>query len=200
MKTLLCAALTAASLTFAPALRADDPAPAAAHFGAWGVDLSGRDPAAAPGADFYQFANGAAVQRLVIPPDRSRYGSFDALAALSEERVHAILEKAAADTAATGDEAKIGAFYRAYMDEKRADALGDQPIRTELARIRAAGSRAKLAALMGQGSKSYYGGFVGVGIGVDGKDPDHYAIYLGQAGLSLPDRDYYLEPDRKSVV
>ena len=194
MKTLLCAALAAASLTFAPSSRADDPTPPATHFGAWGVDLSGRDAAARPGADFYQFANGAAVQRLVIPPDRSRYGSFDALAALSESRVRAILETAAAATAATGDDAKIGAFWRAYMDEARVDALGDAPIRPELARIRKATSRARLAALMGEAVRSYYGGFFGAGIGADGQDPDRYAIYLGQAGLGLPDRDYYLEP------
>jgi putative endopeptidase len=196
MKPLFFGALAlsvAASLTLAPLSRADDPTPAT-HFGAWGVDLTGRDTTLAPGADFYAFANGAAARRLEIPPDRSRYGSFDALQALSEARVRAILETAAADTAAVGDEARIGAFWRAYMDETRADALGDAPIRPELARIRAAATRSQLAALMGASSKSYYGGFFGAGIGVDGKDPDHYAIYLGQAGLSLPDRDYYVEP------
>src|SRR5581483_10127721 len=102
--------------------------------------------------------------------------------------------RAAADRRAGGDEAKIGAFYRAYMNQKRADALGDAPIRPLLARIRAARSRGELTALMGEANKTLLGGVVDAGVGVDARYPERYAIYLGQAGLGLPDRDYYLEP------
>jgi putative endopeptidase len=196
MKTLLgvaacagaVAALGFAALTWA----ADSDAPS--HMGAWGFDLAGRDTAVAAGADFYGYANGDYVKKLVIPPDRARYGAFDALAALSESRVHAILEKAANNPDAIGEEAKIGAFYRAFMNERRADALGAKPLAPELTEIRAADTRTAIAALMGKGVKSYYGGFFGADIGVDAKDPEHYAVYIGQAGLGLPDRDYYLEP------
>ena len=159
----------------------------------WGFGLDGRDTSVAPGTDFYDHANGTYVKQLVIPPDRSRYGAFDALQALSETRVHGILDKAAADADATGDERKIGAFYRSFMDEGRANALGGKPIAPELAAIRAADSREKLAGLMGEGVKSFYGGFFDVDVEVDAKDPDHYAVELGQSGLGLPNRDYYLE-------
>jgi putative endopeptidase len=185
--------LAAAVLALAPASRADDPA-ATPKYGAWGVDLAGRDTAVAPGADFYQYAGGRYLKQLVIPPDRAGFGMFDTLRVLSEERVHALLEKAAADPAATGDEAKIGAFYKAYMDEARADALGARPLAADLARVRAARDRRSLAALMGRTTNSFYGGFFGPWIGTDAKDPDHYAIYLDQAGLGLPNRDYYLDP------
>ena len=160
----------------------------------WGFDLAGQDTSVAPGADFYAHANGTYVRKLVIPPDRSRYGAFDTLQALSETRVHGILEKAAANTDASGDERKIGAFYRSFMDEARANALGAGPIAPELAAIKAADSREKLAALMGQGAKGFFGGFFELDVEVDAKDPNNYAIYLGQSGLGLPNRDYYLEP------
>jgi putative endopeptidase len=182
-----------AALGLAALAWADD-TQAPSHIGAWGFDLAGRDVSVAPGANFYDYANGDYVKKLVIPPDRSRYGAFDALAALSETRVHAILEKAAANPNAAGDEAKIGAFYRAFMDETRVNALGAQPLARELAEIRAAKTRTALAALMGKAAKSFYGGFFGADVEVDAKDPTHYAAYVGQAGLGLPDRDYYLEP------
>src|SRR5580693_7289709 len=135
MKLLLGAAVTLgaiAALSFASVSQADPVASAdptvAPHFGEWGFDLTGRDTSITPGTDFYGYANGNYVKTLVIPPDRSRYGNFDVLSALSESQVHAILEAAAHDSAATGDEAKIGAFYRAFMDEARADAQGAHPI------------------------------------------------------------------------
>ncbi|HEX3406259.1 MAG TPA: M13 family metallopeptidase N-terminal domain-containing protein, partial [Caulobacteraceae bacterium] len=159
----------------------------------WGFDLAGRDLSVAPGADFYAHANGTYVRKLVIPPDRSRYGAFDALQALSETRVHGILERAAANPEASGEERKIGAFYRSFMDEGRANALGAKPIAPELAAIRAADTREKLAALMGDGVKSFYGSMFDIDISVDAKDPAHYAVELGQSGLGLPNRDYYLE-------
>ena len=138
---------------------------------------------------------GAYVKALVIPPDRSRYGTFDALSELSTERVRSVLEGAAADPAATGDEAMIGAFYRAFMDEQRIEALDAKPLAPELAAIEAAKSRDELAALMGKANGSYFGGVFGVAILNDFKDPNRYAIFLGQAGLGMPDRDYYLKPD-----
>jgi putative endopeptidase len=199
MKTLLgLAALGAAGAVALGAglgpFSASSAAPASPQIAPWGFDLSGRDTVVAPGTDFYGYADGDYVQKLVIPPDRARYGSFDALQALSETRVHAILEKLAADPDATGEKGKIGAFYRAFMDEGRADALGARPIAPELAAIRAADSREKLAALMGEGAKGFYGSVFDVDVEVDEKDPDHYTTYLGQSGLGLPNRDYYLEP------
>jgi len=194
MKTLLgvaAAAGAAAALGFG-ALSMAQPS-GAPQIPPWGFDLAGRDTAVAPGGDFYGYANGAYVKKLVIPPDRSRYGAFDGLQALSEDRVHGILEKAAGDRDAGGEAGKIGAFYRAFMDQGRVDALGARPLAPLLAAIRAAGTRPAISRLMGEGAKGFYGGFYGTAIEVDAKAPAHYAVYLGQAGLGLPDRDYYLE-------
>jgi putative endopeptidase len=198
LSTLRRAAIAAflATTALTSAAWADPPAGGVAspRFGAWGFDLSGRDTAVSPGDDFFGYANGAYVKALVIPPDRSRYGSFDALSELSTERVRSVLESAAANPAATGDEAMIGAFYRAFMDEARVEALDARPLAADLAAIEAAKDRTALASLMGKANSSYFGALFGVGIGNDFKAPDRYAIYLEQGGLGLPDRDYYLKP------
>ena len=189
MKTLLGACGAALALSFASISFAGDP-----HFPPWGFDLAGRDTSVTPGNDFYSYANGTYVKNLQIPPDRSRFGNFDGLQSLSEDRLHTLLDKAAADSDPTAEAAKVGAFYRAFMDEKRADALGARPLAPEFAEIRAADSRAAIAAIMGRGAKSFFGSVFETDIGVDAKDPQHYAVYVGQGGLGLPDRDYYLEP------
>ncbi len=163
------------------------------HLGNWGFDLAGRDTTVSPGADFFTYANGDYMKSLVIPPDRSRYGTFDALQVLSEDRQHVLLDQAAADAAATGDEAKVGAFYKAFMDRPRIEALDAKPLAGDLAAIRAANTREALAALMGRSNKGFDGTFFGLGAGADARAPLRYAVYLGQGGLGLPDRDYYLQ-------
>jgi len=196
----------AAVLTFAAAQAGAAEAPASAggvsaadlarapRMGAWGFDLAGRDPAVRPQDDFYGYANGSYVAKLQIPPDRSRFGAFDLLSDLSQARMRAVLEKAAADGSATGQTAQIGALYRSFMDEAKVDALGARPLAADLAAIRAAKTRSDLARLMGQSQHAFGGAFFNAQVYDDAKDPQRYAVYLIQGGLGLPDRDYYLEP------
>jgi putative endopeptidase len=208
MKTFwLGAAATAVLLAAVPALaqtaagkpKAAAPAVAPAdlskapRMGSWGFDLSGRDTTTAPGQDFFQYANGGYEKKLVIPADRVSFGAFDALAVLSQERLHVLLDKASADRAATGDQAKVGALYRSFMDEAKVNALGAKPMAADLAAIRAEKTKADAAKAMGRSQRVFGGSIFGASVQVDGKDPDHYAVYLNQAGLNLPDRDYYLE-------
>jgi predicted metalloendopeptidase len=166
-----------------------------AEIGDVGLDLSARKLTVKPGDDFYTFANGAWVESFSIPLDRSSYGSFTKLDELSEQRVRAIIEKASESTALPGMNAqKIGDFYASFMDQAVIDANGLKPIEANLARIAAAKSRTDIARLFG--SPGYTSAFA-VAIGPDLKDPSRYALNLGQAGLGLPDRDYYLSDDPK---
>ena len=173
------------------------PVPPTPHYGTWGFDTAGADTAIAPGSDFFGYADGTAVSHIVIPQDRSSYGAFVMLAELSEARVHAILEQSAATApvAPTASPEKIGAFYRAFMDQARVNALGATPLRHDLDAVRAAPDRAALAALMGRENDGFFASLVDVGINSDEKDPDRYAVTLSQSGLGLPDRDYYLKPE-----
>ena len=64
----------------------------APRMGPWGFDTSAEDPSVKPGDDFFRYADGKAVDKMVIPQDRSRYGAFDALRELSEARSRALIE------------------------------------------------------------------------------------------------------------
>ncbi|TAJ69020.1 MAG: peptidase M13 [Phenylobacterium sp.] len=214
MKTAwLAAACAAALLAAAPAAFAADTAaiapetPArdlskAPRMGPWGFDMAGRDTASAAGRSLFEYANGTYMQKLTIPADRSTYGAFNVLDELSKDRMRAVVDKAAANTAATGPEAKVGALYRSFMDEARVEALGAKPLAADIAGVRAARSRADVARLMGATAAGFGQSFFNPQVYDDAKDPLKYALYLSQGGLTLPDRDYYLdakfEPQRKA--
>ena len=188
-------AAVAACLFSVPALAADIPKSelASPHYGTWGFNLDAVDKSVKPGDDFYEYANGAGLKTMDIPSDRTRYGNFDVLSELSEKRVHAILDEDAAKAAAPGSNAgKVGAFYKAFMDEKRIEALGDAPLQKDLEPVRAARSRDDLVTLMGDTRHGFYGSIFGGGIGQDAKTPTRYTFQMGTGGLGLPDRDYYL--------
>jgi len=165
-----------------------------ASFGPWGFDFSGEDTAVKPGDNFFNYANGTAVKSMVIPPDRTNTGAFIALADLSEKRVHGILERASGQAPAKpGDPvAKAGAMYKAFMDEARVEQLGAKPLQPDLAEIQAVKSAAGFASLQGHAQSGFQGSLFAMDIEPDAKDPTKYSINLGQAGLGMPDRDYYL--------
>ena len=173
----------------------------APKYGDWGIDLSGRDLSVKPGDNFYRYANGTWDDKTTIPPDRTSFGNFAVLAMLSENRTRAIIETAAAGKSNDPDAAKVGAAYRAFMDEALINALDAKPLDTDLAAIRAATTHEALAVLMAQGTHGFQPAIFGLGIDADQKNPSRYAVYLGTGGLGLPDRDYYLEAslaDKKS--
>lgn len=175
--------------------KTQDPALQARAFGTWGFDLAGRDAKVAPGEDFYHYAVGAAHEKMVIPADRSGWGAVYELVELSENRSRAIIENAAATKAPSGEAAQVGDLYKSFMDEARIEALDAKPLAPALQAVRAADTKDKIAALMGQVPYSYHGAFFGPYIVDDSKDPSHYAVHLTQGGVGLPDRDYYLKAE-----
>lgn len=163
------------------------------QYGAWGIDLAGRDLSARPGDNFYRYANGAWDDETVIPPDRTSFGNFDTLAMLSENRTRAIIEAAAEGRLNGPGASKVGAAYSAFMDEARIEALDAKPLDADLAAIHAATTHEALAILMAQGTHGFQPAIFGLDIEADEKNPSRYAVYLGISGLGLPDRDYYLD-------
>jgi putative endopeptidase len=165
------------------------------QIGAWGFDTSGIDPKAKPGDSFFDYANGAWDARTVIPPDKARFGSFNALTDKTEDQVHAIINDAAKSGAAPStDVGKIGAIYNSFMDEARIEQRDAAPITDDLNRIREARTKADIAALMGRSRGGRFGGSLfSVWVYEDQKDPGRHVLYASQSGLGLPDRDYYLK-------
>jgi putative endopeptidase len=172
----------------------------APHYGSWGFDLAGMDPSAKPGDDWYRFTNGKASDAIQIPSDQSRYGSFDLLRELSDNRLRALVKKTAArtDLKPGTDDAKIAAMYRAYMDEARIEQLDAKPIAGDLAQVSAMKSREDAAKSMGSAFGGFGASFFNVRVAADEKDPNRYSLYLFQGGLGLPDRDYYLKDSFKA--
>ncbi|QYC09956.1 M13 family metallopeptidase [Brevundimonas nasdae] len=167
----------------------------APKYGTWGFDLAGRDTSVNPGDDFFRYANGAAIDKLVIPSDRTSYGSFALLRELSDNRMKELVTGLAARTDLTAgtDEKKIADAYRSYIDQARVDQLDAQPLQPYLAAIRAADTHEKMAVHMGQTIGRFGGSFFGTGITIDSKQPTRYVVSTGQSGLGLPNRDYYLD-------
>ncbi|HRH19125.1 MAG TPA: M13 family metallopeptidase N-terminal domain-containing protein, partial [Brevundimonas sp.] len=167
----------------------------APRFGTWGFDMAGRDTSVAPGDDFNRFANGLFLDALEIPADRTRYGAFDMLAELSENRLRALVEDLAqrTDLDPTTDEGKIQAAYDSFMDVERIEQLDAQPIQPLLASVRTATNHAGMAALMGGSFRGYGRSLFGSFVNDDARNPEVYEAYLSQGGLGLPNRDYYLE-------
>ncbi|MFZ5668554.1 MAG: M13 family metallopeptidase [Pseudomonadota bacterium] len=191
---------SAAGLSVAVARAADAvSAPVAAdlarapRMGPWGFDLSGMNRTVRPGDDFVQFAGGVYLDNLTIPADRTGWGSFDALAELSSSRIRAVIDNAAAAANPAGEAQQIGGLYNSFMDEARIETLGVRPLAADLAAIRAAKTREALAEGQGATQGGFGGGFFAAYISQDAKDVSASVPYLTQAGLGLPNRDYYLE-------
>ncbi|HEY3784082.1 MAG TPA: M13 family metallopeptidase [Steroidobacteraceae bacterium] len=171
----------------------------APQFGAFGIDLSAQDKAVRPGDDFYRYAVGHWLKTATIPPDRVEWGPFDELSAKSETDVRRIVESIAASHPAAGtNEQKIADYYNAYMDTGAIDRLALAPARQGLEAIAALHTHEQVAALIGTPGMPLDGP-VAYGITLDEKNPDRYIVNIGQSGLSLPDREYYLKTDPQFV-
>jgi putative endopeptidase len=165
-------------------------------YGDWGIDLSGMDRNTQPGNDFYRYASGSWLSRTEIPADKPMASLRYEMTDRTQARLHELLETAAAAAPAQPSSLKdkVGVFYKAFMDEQRLEGLGARPIEPELKAIREARDRTEIAALMGRNNYEFYGTTFSLTTDADLKDVTRYAVYVGQAGLGLPDRDYYLKP------
>ncbi|WP_412060834.1 M13 family metallopeptidase [Rubrivirga sp. IMCC45206] len=167
-------------------------APAFAQ-GALGIDRAAMDTEVRPQDDLFRYVNGAWLDTVEIPADRSRYGSFDLLRERSEADVRAIIEDAATGAVVDPDARKVGDYYAAYMDSARVEALGITPLQPDFDRIDAVDSPASLARYFAQNSTTYGPSPLASFVGVDAKDSDRHVVTLWQSGTGLPDRSYYLE-------
>jgi len=172
-----------------PALAAEK-----AVIGAWGFDTATMDTSVRPGDDFFKYVNGTWIKNTTMPADKARYGAFDALRDKSEADVRATIEEIAKLQHQPGSAGqKVGDFYNAFLDVAAIEARGLEPARADLDAIAAAATIQDIAVLMAR--PGIPGGPVGMGVGLDSKNPDAYTIDVAQSGLGLPDRDYYLRDD-----
>lgn len=168
--------------------------------GSWGFDVSGMDRSVKPGEDFYAYSIGQWVKSNPIPPDRVRWGSFDILAAKAEKDILAIIQEVAQQKSAPGTPSqKIADHYASYLDTAGIEAKGLEPFKADLAAMAGAKDHTAVAVLMASPSMATRGP-IGGGLAIDAKNPDRYVLSIRQSGLGLPNRDFYLKTDEKSVA
>jgi putative endopeptidase len=185
-------ALAALSLSLAPALLAQQPsqpAPAAApkslHFGTWGVDLTGMDRSVNPADDFDRYVNGAWSAKTEIPADQASAGVGYDVFNRTQDQIRALIENAPATT-------QLGAMYQSFMNEAAVEARDDKPLQEDLKRVAAIADKAAFTKFMGETSGRFGFTLFGPGVAPDPANPAVNTLFLGQAGLGLPDREYYL--------
>ena len=164
-----------------------------------GFSISAIDKSVSPCEDFYQYACGNWNKANPIPPDQSRWGRFNELLERNQRTLKDILETASAKAARTPVEQKIGDYYMACMDEKAIEEKGAAPLKPYLDKIAQVADKQALGALVGDLHNLGAGAFFSAGAAPDYKNSKMTIVHAAEGGLGLPDRDYYLKTDAKSV-
>jgi predicted metalloendopeptidase len=174
------------------------PAGAQTSAQALGIDTTNFDRSIRPQDDFYRFVNGGWVRRTEIPQDASSWGAFNELHERSRAALHTIVEEAQHSNAAPGSELrKVGDLYASFMDSARIESLGLAPLRPDMAAIAAVASPADLPVAFARVARVGVQTPFAVAVGPDQKRSRENIVTVGQSGLGLPDRDYYLLQDGK---
>ncbi|MEZ6120867.1 MAG: M13 family metallopeptidase N-terminal domain-containing protein [Pirellulaceae bacterium] len=163
-----------------------------------GIDQAWFDKSVRIQDDLFRHVNGVWLRQTLIPDDKSDYGSFTILMDQSQERIREIIEGAAANKHPAGSDAqKVGDFYRSFMDESAVQQLGVRPVKSELEKLASLDNKEQLFRHWGYLQTVGVDGPIAFFVTLDSKDSTRYLATVVQSGISLPDRDYYLEEDEK---
>ncbi|MBI1213052.1 MAG: peptidase M13 [Alphaproteobacteria bacterium] len=165
-------------------------------FGTWGVDLTSRDLKIKPGNDFFDYANGSYLARTEIPADQASTSAGYDVYNLTQEELRTLIEGSSAGSS-DATAAQIGGLFKSFMDEGRVESLDAKPLAADLAAIQAVTTKAEFTALMGRTQTGFGTSLFEPQVDADAKKPIS-TLYIGQGGLLLPDRDYYLTDQFKA--
>jgi len=207
MKRTLCSSLIAGLMVGLPAIASHagahdataTAAPSTAAAAISGVDVAAIDAGVRAQDDFFRYSQGKWLKDVEIPSDRSSWGAFNIAADKVEGQVRTIIEQAAASKdAGKGSSAqKMGDYYASFVDQARRDELGLTPLKGELARVAALKDKRGIAALAAHFSRLEAGAPLDMYVHQDNKDSTRMIVDVGQSGLGLPNRDYYLQDEAR---
>lgn len=165
------------------------------------LNIRGMNKSANPADDFYEYANGTWLKDNPVPESESRWGSFNEIVEQNNVLLSQILEEAAKNKTAKPNSAidKVGKFYRVFMDTAKREAQGISPALPYLNQIDAISSKEQLIQTIAKFHKIGVRCLFGSSVGQDIKNSSSYIVYMGQGGVGLPDRDYYLKNDLKTL-
>ena len=159
------------------------------------IDLSDMDLTVSPGDDFFRYANGGWMAKNPLRPEYARYGSFDVLRENNEKRLNELFSEMSTMNPKAGTvDQKIVDLYKQGLDSTRLNNEGGAPLRKHLEQIYSAGTKEELTVVLAEMNKYGEGGFFSIGVDADLTDSNSQVIYLGQGGLGMGDRDYYVDP------
>jgi putative endopeptidase len=162
-------------------------------------DVNAIDKTADPCADFYQYSCGTWMKNNPIPPDKSRWGRFDELAEHNLYILRDILTEAQAPGKHTPQETMVGTYYGSCMDESAIEQKGTAPLKEELGAIDGIKTKKDLIREIATMHRDSIPALFAFYPQPDLHDSTQTIAYLDQGGISLPDRDYYIKDDAKSV-
>ena len=162
-------------------------------------DLTAIDKTVDPCMDFYQYACGTWMKNNPIPADKSRWGRFNQLAEYNQYVLRDILDQTQAPGQHTAIQTKVGNYYAACMDEATIEKKGTTPLDPTMEAIAAIKTKQGLIEEVGVLHRNGVTALFSFGQMPDMHDSRQTIANVDQGGLTLPDRDYYLKDDAKSV-
>lgn len=164
-----------------------------------GIDPANFDLKAKPGTDFFQYACGGWNKRNPMPADQSRWGVFNQLIDNNNKRIKELIKEMSVKKSSDPLEQKIGLLYNKVIDQKTLNAQGIKPLLVYTDKIAQINSREGIqqaAAAMGRYGVS---AFFTYGTEADAMDSKMNLVSIGQGGLTLGQRDYYLDTDTATL-
>jgi len=165
-----------------------------------GIDLTNLDTTAVQGADFYQYACGGWMKKHPLTNEYSRFGSFDMLAENNREQLKGLIVEIASGQNAQGTIGqKIGDIYNLAMDSVKLNADGVTPIQADLEKIASVKDKSEIVPLMAELAHSGVFPYFSFYVGADIMDSKSNLFQLYQGGISLGEKEYYLDNDDVTV-